>query len=556
MVGANTFRNPGLTAKLATTLDHLSGAARSSASAAPGSSASTTPSGSTSGSGFGGRLDRLDEAVDAPPPAARRRARSRTTARSTRCTTRSCAPRPVQARLPIMIGGSGPKKTLRTLARYGDQWNSIGHARGAPAQRRDPAGALRGRSAATRSRSSARPRRHRHPRHPPTPRLARYKARLAANGEESTPTGTSRRAAGSDRRGPRGRSSSSGFRHVLVDSPRRTTGDDRADRRGGRAAHADALTPGRRAGRRGRRARSSPRGSRRTSADRPDGRRQHRRRLRAPRAAGDARPRHRAVQPRRDRAGRVGLGHRGRHHATMAQLGGYGEETGSGSATGTSRCTSPGPRASRAGARLTDVCLGLQRSLGIAARDPADEPTTRSRPRSGPTTAGSSSRSTSSTGARSPRCTRCGSPASRRPGRRPRCWRRSTAAEAIVVAPVEPDRLGRPDPRGARHARRRSRRRARGASAVAAVSPIIGGRALKGPADRMLAVARPRGVGARRRAAVRRARRRVRARHRGRGARARRSRRSASAPVVTDTIMPDDASRARLAGIVLEAVGH
>ena len=49
MVGANTFRNPGLTAKLATTLDHLSRtAARSSASAAPGSSASTRPSGSTS----------------------------------------------------------------------------------------------------------------------------------------------------------------------------------------------------------------------------------------------------------------------------------------------------------------------------------------------------------------------------------------------------------------------------------------------------------------------------------------------------------------------------
>ena len=25
-----------------------------------------------------------------------------------------------------MIGGSGPKKTLRTLARYGDQWNANG----------------------------------------------------------------------------------------------------------------------------------------------------------------------------------------------------------------------------------------------------------------------------------------------------------------------------------------------------------------------------------------------------------------------------------------------
>jgi alkanesulfonate monooxygenase SsuD/methylene tetrahydromethanopterin reductase-like flavin-dependent oxidoreductase (luciferase family) len=36
------------------------------------------------------------------------------------------APLPVQARLPIMIGGSGPKKTLRTLAKYGDQWNAMG----------------------------------------------------------------------------------------------------------------------------------------------------------------------------------------------------------------------------------------------------------------------------------------------------------------------------------------------------------------------------------------------------------------------------------------------
>ena len=63
---------------------------------------------------------------DAPPPPARRRARDPRRARSTRCATRWCAPRPVQARLPIMIGGSGPKKTLRTLARYGDQWNVMG----------------------------------------------------------------------------------------------------------------------------------------------------------------------------------------------------------------------------------------------------------------------------------------------------------------------------------------------------------------------------------------------------------------------------------------------
>ena len=37
-----------------------------------------------------------------------------------------CAPRPIQAHLPILIGGSGPKKTLPLIARYGDMWNAYG----------------------------------------------------------------------------------------------------------------------------------------------------------------------------------------------------------------------------------------------------------------------------------------------------------------------------------------------------------------------------------------------------------------------------------------------
>ena len=37
-----------------------------------------------------------------------------------------CAPRPIQARLPILIGGSGRQKTLRTVARYADLWNGFG----------------------------------------------------------------------------------------------------------------------------------------------------------------------------------------------------------------------------------------------------------------------------------------------------------------------------------------------------------------------------------------------------------------------------------------------
>ena len=36
------------------------------------------------------------------------------------------APAPVQAHLPIMIGGGGEKKTLRTVAKYADMWNGMG----------------------------------------------------------------------------------------------------------------------------------------------------------------------------------------------------------------------------------------------------------------------------------------------------------------------------------------------------------------------------------------------------------------------------------------------
>jgi alkanesulfonate monooxygenase SsuD/methylene tetrahydromethanopterin reductase-like flavin-dependent oxidoreductase (luciferase family) len=35
-------------------------------------------------------------------------------------------PAPLREHLPIMIGGSGEKKTLRTVARYADQWNAFG----------------------------------------------------------------------------------------------------------------------------------------------------------------------------------------------------------------------------------------------------------------------------------------------------------------------------------------------------------------------------------------------------------------------------------------------
>ena len=138
----------------------------------------------------------------------------------------------------------------------------------------------------------------------------------------------------------------------------------------------------------------------------------------------------------------------------------------------------------RRGERLTEVCCHLQRSLGVRATilPMADAPCGRA---SAPTTAGSSSRTTSCAATRSRPCTRCGSTASTPPASRPRPGAAFEDADTVVVAPSNPivsigPILAVPGMGEAIAAARR-----RGAT-VAAVSGIIGGRALKGPADRML----------------------------------------------------------------------
>ena len=76
-------------------------------------------------SGFGERLDRLDEAVGL----IRRLLDGERVTHDGRFYSMHdalCAPLPVQPRLPILIGGSGPTKTLRTTARYADLWNGYG----------------------------------------------------------------------------------------------------------------------------------------------------------------------------------------------------------------------------------------------------------------------------------------------------------------------------------------------------------------------------------------------------------------------------------------------
>ncbi len=126
LVGANTFRNPALVAKQATTLDHISDGRAILGIGGAWMELEHTAHGIEFGRGFGDRLTWLDEAVGAmrglldgatvtsPPDGRYRFDQLRQ------------LPQPVQARLPIMIGGSGERKTLRTVARYADMWNAMG----------------------------------------------------------------------------------------------------------------------------------------------------------------------------------------------------------------------------------------------------------------------------------------------------------------------------------------------------------------------------------------------------------------------------------------------
>ena len=126
LVGANTFRNPGLVAKIAATLDHISDGRAILGIGGAWMEPEHRAHGIDFGTGFGQRLDWLDESVGA----------MRAVLDGTSVTSPPGGryafddlrhnPQPVQKRLPIMIGGSGEKKTLRTVAKYADMWNAMG----------------------------------------------------------------------------------------------------------------------------------------------------------------------------------------------------------------------------------------------------------------------------------------------------------------------------------------------------------------------------------------------------------------------------------------------
>ena len=123
LVGANPFRNPGVVAKSVATLDHVSNGRAIAGLGAAWFEYEHTAHGIDFGTSVGQRLAWLDEASAA----------IRTLLDGGSVTSPADGhydflglehyPRPIQAHVPIMIGGGGEKKTLRTVARYADLWN-------------------------------------------------------------------------------------------------------------------------------------------------------------------------------------------------------------------------------------------------------------------------------------------------------------------------------------------------------------------------------------------------------------------------------------------------
>jgi len=125
-VGANPFRNPGLAVKSVTTLDHISDGRAIMGLGAAWFGHEHKSFGIDFGSGFGDRLDWLAEAT----------AGARTLLDGGELTSQPggrysfdhlrILPAPIQAHLPLMIGGGGERKTLRIVAQYADMWNVFG----------------------------------------------------------------------------------------------------------------------------------------------------------------------------------------------------------------------------------------------------------------------------------------------------------------------------------------------------------------------------------------------------------------------------------------------
>ncbi len=121
MVTCNSYRNPALLAKMVSTVDRISGGRIELGIGAGWMDEEYRAYGYEFPS-MGTRLEQLEEGLEI---VTRMLTERRTTfeGRHYRVADAPNAPKPVQRKVPITIGGAGEKKLLRLVARYASRWN-------------------------------------------------------------------------------------------------------------------------------------------------------------------------------------------------------------------------------------------------------------------------------------------------------------------------------------------------------------------------------------------------------------------------------------------------
>ncbi|MFT5531433.1 MAG: F420-dependent oxidoreductase-like protein [Candidatus Poriferisodalaceae bacterium] len=121
LVAGNTYRNPALTAKIASTIDHISGG-RVILGLGAGWQENEHEKYDFDFSTVGGRLNKLEEACEIVTSLLRNE-RTNFSGEHYNFTDAPLDPKPVQERLPLLLGGGGEKRTLKITAKYADEWN-------------------------------------------------------------------------------------------------------------------------------------------------------------------------------------------------------------------------------------------------------------------------------------------------------------------------------------------------------------------------------------------------------------------------------------------------
>lgn len=125
LVSGNTYRHPAVVAKMAATIDHISGGRF-----LPGLGAGWQENEHRRyGIPFptaAERSDRLEEAAAVISSLLGHRGRSTVEGMYYQLTEAPLEPKPVQSPMPLLIGGKGERRTIRTAARYATHWNCWG----------------------------------------------------------------------------------------------------------------------------------------------------------------------------------------------------------------------------------------------------------------------------------------------------------------------------------------------------------------------------------------------------------------------------------------------